>query len=139
MEHFNDQANRELCEAHGITIYPIDIAWHTYIEVDNNGKKKTGTQRWLQYTMMIRGKWVKGYEDRIKEMYAFYASKIKKQLRKKELQAAAFLPLLQHKPLGDWFYVTALFVSICAIVALILLVAVLIVKIVNLNSKRKNL
>lgn len=136
MENINDQSNRELCEAHGIYIYPKDIAWHTYIEVDNNGKTKTGKQRWLQYTLFIRGKWVKGYEDRIAEMYAHYAAKIKKRLKAKQFEAAALLPLLQpYKPLDDWFYVAVLFVSICAIVMLIVLIAILICKFIKIKKE----
>lgn len=99
MEKLNVTKARELCQLHGIDIYPVDVEWSTKIAIKQGDLEKMGTQNYLQQTVKINRKWAIGWEEKIDQMWLHKAAQIRKHLKNKanggySAQAAALFPLM---------------------------------------------
>ena len=140
MEKIKITEARELCQLNGIDIYPVDVAWSTRIAVKINGKEKLGKQLYISETVKdSRGKWQIGYNEKINDMWLYYAAKIKKKLKAHNLGfaegnttggvAAAGLPFIITAAPNDTpadvqlMGVLVIFLVIAGLAALVLMIA----------------
>jgi len=111
MEKLKVTIARELCQLHGIEIYPVEMGWSTKIAMKQGDIEKVGEQDYLKYTTKINKKWAIGWEEKIDQMWLHKAAQIKKAIAKRQkannermqggygTQAAAILPLFSSNAL----------------------------------------
>lgn len=130
MEKRNIEEARELCQLNGIDIYPVAVGYSDKIAVKVNGKERIGKDFYISETVKdYRGKWIIGYNEKINEMWKYYAAKIKQKIKDHNREvgntggaAAAGLPFF-ITPKDEFIACLILFGVVLALTGLVIAIA----------------